>query len=308
MVPGIDPKVDYAFKRLFGSPHNLPILTSMLQAVLRPPPAERLVHLELLNPFNDKDALDDKLSVVDVKARDKSGRQYTIEMQLLLQRGLAERILYYWARLYQSQLHEGQDYDQLQAAVSVVLLDDVLFRDEPDRYHWTFRLWDEGHRRLLTPHLAIHLLELPKFKWQAGEAGDALEQWLYFMRHAEALDTEKLPAALTLPEIRQALQELRTMNEIEQERERYEARLKAQRDARWFSRQPELARAEGLKEGLEKGRTEGEWVGVVHLCQRLLGRPLTPADQLLALPPTELQRLAEQLESEVLGQPPAQKT
>jgi predicted transposase/invertase (TIGR01784 family) len=69
----------------------------------------------VLNPFNHKETLDDKLSVVDIKARDQSGRHYTIEMQLLSQRQLAERILYYWARLYQHQLHEGQDYDQLQA-------------------------------------------------------------------------------------------------------------------------------------------------------------------------------------------------
>src|ERR1700689_4241811 len=101
MVPGIDPKVDYAFKRLFGSPHNTRILVSLLHAVLRPAADEEIIELQLLNPFNDKEALDDKLSVVDLKARDQKGQHYTIEMQLVLQRQFTERILYYWARLYQ---------------------------------------------------------------------------------------------------------------------------------------------------------------------------------------------------------------
>ncbi len=83
MVPGIDPKIDYAFKRLFGSEPNQPLLIDLLNAVLQPPPAQRVAALEILNPFNDKEALDDKLSVVDIKARDQSGRQFNVEMQML---------------------------------------------------------------------------------------------------------------------------------------------------------------------------------------------------------------------------------
>jgi hypothetical protein len=55
MVPGIDPKVDYAFKRLFGREPNQALSIHLLNAVLAPPPHERVVDLELLNPFNDKD-------------------------------------------------------------------------------------------------------------------------------------------------------------------------------------------------------------------------------------------------------------
>ena len=75
MVPGIDPKIDYAFKRLFGSEANEPLLIHLLNAVLQPPPAQRVAALEILNTFNDKEALD----VVDIKARDQLGRQFNIE-------------------------------------------------------------------------------------------------------------------------------------------------------------------------------------------------------------------------------------
>jgi hypothetical protein len=79
------------------------------------------------------------------------------------------------------------------------------------------------------------------------------------------------------------------------ERERYEARLKMQRD---ISTGLTVARDEGL----EQGRKEGQ-VGQIHFCQRLLQRPQTPAAQLLALPLEELERLAQQLEAELTRSP-----
>ena len=82
MIPGIDPKVDYVFKKLFGTEASVPLLLSLLDAVLKPPPDRRLVTLEIIDPFNSKETPDDKLSIVDVKARDQSGRLYNIEMQM----------------------------------------------------------------------------------------------------------------------------------------------------------------------------------------------------------------------------------
>ena len=78
---GIDPKVDYAFKRVFGDPRNADILMHLLNSVLKLP--DPIVALEILNPFNEKDFADDKLTVLDVKARDQAGRLLNVEMQLL---------------------------------------------------------------------------------------------------------------------------------------------------------------------------------------------------------------------------------
>ena len=36
-----------------------------------------------INPFNEKDAFDDKLSILDIKVRDQRGRQYEIEFGVL---------------------------------------------------------------------------------------------------------------------------------------------------------------------------------------------------------------------------------
>jgi hypothetical protein len=37
----------------------------------------------MLNPFKEKMALDEKLSILNIKARDQLGRQFNIEMQMV---------------------------------------------------------------------------------------------------------------------------------------------------------------------------------------------------------------------------------
>src|SRR5262245_26070948 len=107
MVPGIDPKVDYTFKRIFGREENRQVLIDVVNAVREPPPGQEMAEVELLNPFNDKTELDDKLSILDIKARDSQGRLYNIEMQMLAELSWKQRVLYYWATLYPQQLQEG---------------------------------------------------------------------------------------------------------------------------------------------------------------------------------------------------------
>lgn len=85
MKPLTDPKVDFAFKHVFGREQNKLALMSLLDAVLQPEAGQTIESLELLNPFNDREALDEKLSILDIKARDQSGRQFNIEKYLAAQ-------------------------------------------------------------------------------------------------------------------------------------------------------------------------------------------------------------------------------
>ena len=83
MILGIDPKVDYAFKYMLGRESTRTILIDVLNNVLDPTAGHEIRAVELLNPFNLQEALDDKLSILDIKARDQSGRQFNVEMQML---------------------------------------------------------------------------------------------------------------------------------------------------------------------------------------------------------------------------------
>jgi predicted transposase/invertase (TIGR01784 family) len=283
MLLGIDPTVDYAFKHLFGRDATRPILIDVVNEVLTPSSGHRVEEIDLLNPFNPKQSLDDKLSILDIKARDQSGRFFNIEMQMVAFPHYQKRILYYWARLHQQQLHEGEEYVQLRPTISISFLNHVLFPAVPD-YHTRFRLWEPALQLLLSDHLEFHVLELPKFRKSPADLTSGLDIWLYFFRHAEKMDSEALPTVLQQPLLLRAIEELKMLSQTDEERERYEARRKFQLD--WNT-------------GMNSARREGEKMGIIHSCQQLLGRSETPTEQLTGLAPEALARLADELQQEV---------
>lgn len=285
-----DPKVDYAFKHVFGREESEAALISLLDAVLQPPPGQEIAALELLNPFNEKEALDDKLSVLDIKARDHSGRQFNVEMQMLAYGAFRQRALYYWSRLYQGQLQEGDDYPALRPTISVCFVDTPLFPDLAD-HHLIFELRERHRQTLFTDQMALHILELTKFRKSVAELVTPLDRWLYFLRHAEDLDGDALPEPLDVPEVRWALGDLVMISQNVQEREFYESRLKMRRDI-------STAIGEAREAGEAKGRTDVQ-ITRIRSMQRLLRQEISPSEQLSALPFSELERLAVQLEDQL---------
>jgi hypothetical protein len=141
---------------------------------------------------------------------------------------------------------------------------------------------------------------------------------LYFLRHAEEMNTESLPATLDRPLVHRALEELKVLSQTDEERELYEARRKWQLD---YNTGMKVDRMEGREEGRQEGREEGEpigraqgeqigrvqgepigraqgeQIGRVHAYERLLGRPETPTEQLAALSLEELSRRADELQA-----------
>ncbi len=112
------------------------------------------------------------------------------------------------------------------------------------------------------------------------------------MIHGAELDLDNLPAALRTPAVQRAMEALAMMSQNDLERERYQARLKEQRDRVSYIK-------DAREQGLQEGRAEGEMVGRIHVYQQLLKQPLTPRDELLALPLAELQARAEALERQL---------
>lgn len=230
MRPGIDPKVDYAFKRVFGSESNRDVLADLLNAVLQFGPGREVVEVQILNPFNDKVFADDKLSVVDIKAGDATGRQFVIEMQMVARADHRPRVLYYAAKLYSQQLVEGEAYDQLRPAFLISFVNSRVILDAP-AFHSRFVLRDAAHGLTFTDDFALHMIELPKLLATVGDLDTPLEHWCYFLMNANQLDNEGLPPALAAsPAILKAMDTLRQISENEREREIYESRRKRQLD------------------------------------------------------------------------------
>jgi hypothetical protein len=100
-------------------------------------------------------------------------------------------------------------------------------------------------------------------------------------------------------EIKRAMEILVMLTQSDLERERYEARLKLERDRISYEQHMQTLAMEA-KEGREQGRAEGEQIGRIHLCEQFLNRPLTPTEQLLGRPLEELVKLADELQAQVL--------
>ncbi|NOQ35115.1 MAG: Rpn family recombination-promoting nuclease/putative transposase, partial [Methylococcaceae bacterium] len=78
----IDPKIDCVFKAILGAEENRNLLIHFLNAILEKELTQPLISVEILNPYNEKEFVSDKYSIVDVKARDALQRIYQIEIQL----------------------------------------------------------------------------------------------------------------------------------------------------------------------------------------------------------------------------------
>jgi len=216
----IDPKIDCVFKALLGAERNRRLLIHFLNAILASDLTAPVIKVEILNPYNEREFLDDKLSIVDVKARDSSGRLYQVEIQLLNIPDLPARILYGWADLYSAQLQDGQGYDQLRPTYSIWLLGQTLRPQVTEAVH-RFRLRDEQGRSLLD-HGGIWLLELSKYVVETVETEQ--DRWLKFFVEGERLDDERLPAWMQTEEMRQAMSTLKAFSEKERAYHAYQAR------------------------------------------------------------------------------------
>ena len=75
----IDPKIDCVFKALLGSEENKDLLIHFLNAVLGHELGAPVTDVVIRDPHNGKESLNDKLSIVDVKAKDASGRLFQVK-------------------------------------------------------------------------------------------------------------------------------------------------------------------------------------------------------------------------------------
>jgi predicted transposase/invertase (TIGR01784 family) len=252
----IDPKIDCVFKALLGAEANRRLLIHFLNAVLGAALPAPIRQVEILNPYNEREFLDDKLSIVDVKARDDPGRLYQIEIQLLSHPDLPARMLYTWADLYSAQLHSGQDYGALRATYAIWLLAEDLLADDAAYAH-VYQFRDAAGRTFLD-HGGLWLLELNKFA--ADRVETEQERWLKFFTEGEGLDETLLPDWMQTDEMRQAMSTLTAFSEKERAYHAYQARQNYLREQRSIQRYLETlqAQAETLQAQAETLQAQAE--------------------------------------------------
>src|SRR5512140_1323299 len=128
-----DPKIGFAFKRIFGSDEHKDVLVGFLNHMLDLDERRRITSVELLPPEQRPPVAELKLSIVDVKCTDARGVTYVVEMQVLQVEGFEKRVVYNVAKAYVNQIARGHGYPSLKDVVGITICDFVLWGDTETR-------------------------------------------------------------------------------------------------------------------------------------------------------------------------------
>lgn len=159
---------DRVFRHVFGEPESIPLLKSLINAYFKPAGLPLVEHLEFLPRELGSWTLEEKQPVLDLLARDETGRLINIEVQTSAEPDYPKRILYYAASLYMRQLRKGASYRDLRPVVSLSFLE---FSDRPGAE------WFHAHRDTWVGDLTFLLVELPKLLTQDhAQTGPALKE------------------------------------------------------------------------------------------------------------------------------------
>ncbi|MCI5121048.1 MAG: Rpn family recombination-promoting nuclease/putative transposase [Candidatus Electrothrix sp. AUS4] len=252
----LNPRIDFVFKKLFGTEENKDLLIDFINAFVSE--EDKVRDIVIKNPYNEKEFLDDKLSILDIKAQDISGKWFNIEMQMIDQDYYAQRALYYWSRLYVSQLSTGVNYDKLEKTIGINILNFNCLEEE--QYHNVYKLINVKSGNELIRQIEIHFVELEKYD---ENISNVMDRWVNFLKKAGEYTQADMPMQLKeIPTIIKAIEALDNMRLSEKEREKFEARLKWLRDEKAAlisaeRRGLEKGIAKGLEKGIAKGREEG---------------------------------------------------
>ncbi len=182
----LNPKTDYAFKKIFGSEASQDIVISFLNAILDLTGQDRIVGVTILDPRLAPKIDGMKDTYLDVRVRDHQGRSYIVEMQVLNVEGFEKRVLYNACKAYVNQLGKGDPYHILTEVVAVTITDFVMFPDL-DRVVSRFRLRADENPLIHHRDLELVFAELPKFTKTEAELETTLDRWLTFLKTAKTL-------------------------------------------------------------------------------------------------------------------------
>ena len=184
----LKPTLDYVFKRIFGYTGNEEITEGLLSAILQ----DNITNVELdKNPILERDLLDDKLGILDIRSRINNNTNINIEIQVVNKFDIEKRILYYWSKLYSKSLNKGEKYKDLEKTVVILFTDYELESLKGiEKYATKWNLREEEYTKIiLTNVLEIYIIELPKAR--NNKKNTELDKWVEFIINPEKVDSMK---------------------------------------------------------------------------------------------------------------------
>lgn len=274
----LDPKNDFAFKRIFGQERNKDILIHFINDMLGFEGDDKVQAVSYLKTNQDPEIAAKKQSLLDVLCTDQLGRQCIVEMQVARTEGFEKRAQYYAAKAYARQLNEGDQYYRLKEIIFLAITNFTMF---PDKFAYKSDhvvLDKETHEHDLRDFY-FTFLELPKFKKKIGELHTMVDKWAYFFKYAQATSEKELARLVGSDEvIERAYEELNRFSWTEIDLNTYEQEEKHERDAKAIlAAQFNEGKAAGKVEGFIEGEAQGVLKARKEMAQKLQSQGLSKA-------------------------------
>jgi predicted transposase/invertase (TIGR01784 family) len=181
-----DPKNDLAFKKIFGNEEHKEILISFLNSVLDFKDKKEIVDVNLANPYQVPKIQELKETILDIRAKNRNGDSFIVEMQKKDLGDFAKRSLYYTSKAYISSLSKGEDYSKLRKVYFIGIVNFEMFENK--NYISRHLIINQETQNQDLDDFEFYFLELPKFNKELNELESILDKWIYFIKNANSLE------------------------------------------------------------------------------------------------------------------------
>jgi len=281
---------DYAFKRVFGVEENKDVLQDLLECILDIPP-ENIADLELLDKEFHKELLSEKLGILDIKLRLNDGTFVDIEIQNSWHFDFPERTLYYWSKMYNENIKQGQDYTKLPKCITINLIGSGFNKNK--RLHNKYLVLEQDTKEPLVLKLEIHILNLEKVRLlkesqYKNSKTKRLLNWLKFIETDNPEVREMLEQES--PMMRKANDTITLMEMSPRDKWLYDSRMKYEHDRASCINE---GYRQGIEQGLEQGFADGSYKTKLETARNLfrLGLSIENIAEATGLSEEEVKRI-----------------
>ncbi len=229
----VDVKNDIAFRKIFGNENRKEVLISFLNAVLLLENDKKIISVDILTPYQLPALKGGKVTIVAVKAKDQSDKNYIVEMQaggepLAEVDGFDKRVLYYASKSYSSQIDRGDLYEKLNPTFFIGILDFEVTQNK--EYISRHKIVETETGENFIKDIEFNFIELPKFNKTETEITTVIDQWVYFIKNAE--DLEVIPESVKDKGLKSAYEDADKHNWTKEELDAYDYVLMREQDDR----------------------------------------------------------------------------
>ncbi|MDP3936124.1 MAG: PD-(D/E)XK nuclease family transposase, partial [Alphaproteobacteria bacterium] len=324
---------DISFKQLLDPSNDKEVIISFLNTFVPTfanNPVKEVEPASIVIPSLPREGDDDrkeKATFMDLHVKSKSGASYLVEMQARRHILFDERALFYLCNTYGRQLSEAEMrtkdwYRSLKPTIAVQVLDydSNRIRGIKDREgiedtqvkrvrehplpkgdyikHYTMK---DGHSGQELDHIQMVQVELPRYitrpLFPPQRDFSPVEWWLSILRHSSEytqayIDTLAAEGMVIPGVVKKGFERLSYHKWNPDMQKEYRLQVE---DREEFEAMYAVERSEGLKEGMAKGRAEGEQKKAIEIAQEMLtdNVPLSTISRYTGLTTEEIEAIRE---------------